>query len=189
MATATVAEIVGRDEELATVERFLNGAAEGPRALIVEGEAGIGKTTIWSHGVALARERLAWVPSTRPTEADTAFAYAGLTDLLESVLPEALPQLPRPQRHALEVALLRSQGTADPHAVSAATLSVLRSLAAVAPVLLAIDDVQWLDESTARAVEFALRRLEQEPVLVLASHRIGTKPGVPPGLDRTLGDV
>ena len=120
-------EVVGREDELAVIERR-------PRSLVIEGEAGIGKTTLWAHGVAVAQQELAWVLSTRPTEAETAFAYAGLTDLLDPVLTEVLPQLPQPQRQALEVALLRAEGSADPHAVSVAVLSVLRILAAVAPV-------------------------------------------------------
>jgi len=166
MGISAVADVVGRDEEVIAVERFL-AAADGPCALVVEGEAGIGKTTLWAHGVAVAQQELAWVLSTRPTEAETAFAYAGLTDLLDPVLTEVLPQLPQPQRQALEVALLRAEGRADPHAVSVAVLSVLRILAAVAPVLIAIDDVQWLDSSTARALEFSLRRLVAEPVRIL----------------------
>ena len=190
MGTVAALEVVGRERELAAVERFLGRADEGPRTLVVEGEAGIGKTTIWSHGVALARERLGWVLCARPTEADTAFAYAGLTDLFEAVLTDTLPQLARPQRRALEVALLRAQGSADPHAVSAAVLNVVRALAALAPVVLAIDDVQWLDPSTARALAFALHRLEGESVLVLASERVTRKrAAVPFGLDRALGDA
>src|SRR5439155_1269553 len=103
-----------------------------------------------------------------------------LADLLEPVLAEVLPQLLQPQRQALEVALLRAEGRADPRAVSAAVLSVLRILAAVAPVLIAVDDVQWLDSSTARALEFSLRRLEAEPVRILVSGR--TQP-LPVGLE------
>jgi hypothetical protein len=103
-------------------------------------------------------------------------AFAGLTDLLGGVLAEAVSDLPAPQRRALEAALLLEDGPRSDHqAVGAGTLSVLRALAAHAPVLIAVDDVQWLDRPSARALAFAVRRLEREPVRVLASLRSGPR--------------
>jgi hypothetical protein len=109
----------------------------GPAGLVLEGEAGIGKTTLWADVVARGRTSLR-VLSARPAEAHLGFA--ALTDLMEPVLDEVGPVLPEPQRHALAVALLREQpgpGRLDQRAVSAATLSVLRTLAAAGPLLVA----------------------------------------------------
>src|SRR6266446_5862550 len=97
-------EVVGRDEELAAVREFLDAVERLPAALVVEGEAGIGKTTLWRAGIASAEERGYRVLSTRPAQAESQVSYAGLADLLEPVLEEALAELPPPQRRALEAA-------------------------------------------------------------------------------------
>lgn len=191
IVTSGERRIIGREEELAAVERFLESVPEGPRALLIEGDPGIGKTTVWSEGVAAARGRLHWILSCRPAEAETSLAFSALGDLLEPVLEETLPQLPTPQRRALEVAVLRADAEserAEPRAVSLAVLGVLRLLARLSPVLVAIDDLQWLDAPSARVLAFALRRLEQERVGVLATRR--TSPEVPLDLDAVVaGDV
>src|SRR5437899_8398177 len=99
-------EIVGREEELDVLHAVLARAAGGPTAFILEGEAGIGKSTLWLTGVETARERGLRVLSSRPAEAERGLAYAGLGDLLEDVLDEVLPELAVPQRRALKAALL-----------------------------------------------------------------------------------
>jgi hypothetical protein len=102
---------------------------------------------------------------------------------------EALPELPEPQRAALEVALLRTEATGPAReqlAVSLAGLGVLRAIARSSPVLLALDDLQWLDGSSARVLGFALRRLRDEPIGVMASIRLGVPGGDRLALDRTL---
>ena len=164
----------GRASELARVDETIAGLPGGPRVLAIEGEAGIGKTTLWREGTARAARRGWRVLECRPAEAETAFSFAGLGDLLGSVDGRAVNSLPEPQRHALEVALLRERpdGSAPaPRAIGAATLSVLRALSEDTPVVLAVDDVQWLDVPTAQALEFALRRLDGSPVALLATLR------------------
>src|SRR5262245_48381537 len=154
--------VVGRDGELAAVSRFLDSAASGPSALVLEGEAGIGKTAVWRQGVAIARERLLWTLVARPGEAEARLGYAALGDLFGAVPEEAASGLAEPQRRAVDIALLRieAEGThADARAVSLGVLNILRSLAAMGPVLVAIDDVQWLDTASARSLQFAIRRL------------------------------
>jgi len=173
------AEIFGREVELATVERFADSLPAGPAFLVIDGEAGIGKTTIWDAGVARARERLYWVLIARPAETETKMSYAALGDLLEPVLEQTLRKLPEPQRLALEVALLRAKAPGappEPRTLGVAVGNVLRALAAVTPVLVAIDDLQWLDPASARVLEFALRRLESLPIGLLATWRIGEPP-------------
>ena len=107
------------------------------------------------------------------------------------VEPEVLAALPAPQRDALEVALLRAgrgDAVAGQRAVATAAVSVLAALAASAPVVVAIDDVQWLDRPSARVLEFAARRLAGRPVGFLLSLRTPADGSVPLGLDRALGD-
>ena len=177
-------EIVGREEELASVHAFLCGVRDGPSALVLDGAAGIGKSTLlalarrdkstlWLAGVAHARSSGFRVVSSRPAEAETTLAHAGLGDLLEDVLDDVLPELPPPRRRALEYALLlqESDEAVDPRALGTATRSVLRALAQDQPLVIAIDDVQWFDASSERALAFALRRLEASRVLLLLAQR------------------
>lgn len=165
--------VVGRDEELGIVHAFLEPASGVPRALLLEGEAGIGKSTLWLAGVECARERGFRVLVSRPAEAERGLAYAGLGDLLEGVLDEVLPALPAPRRKALEVALLLEGGeTADPRTLGVAVRSALDALATETPVVLAVDDIQWLDPSSASALAFALRRLDERSILLLLARRL-----------------
>ena len=144
--------IVGRDEELAALRAFVDPAAGQPAALVLEGEPGIGTSTLWAAGVEDARSLGLRVLSSRPAEAERGLAYAALTDLLESVLDDVLPSLPSPRRRALEVALLLDEAdddAADPRAVGLATRGALQQLAEAGPVLVAIDDLQWFDAASA----------------------------------------
>ena len=166
---------MGREAELAGLDALVSQVREGPCGLFLEGEAGIGKTSLWREGVRRARERGVRVLSSNPGSADLSLAFAGLTDLLSEVVGEAVAVLPRPQRRALEIALLLRdpQGVSpDDRAVGTAFLACLRILAGSGPVLIAVDDVQWLDSASMRALEYAVRRLEREPVGLLTSTRV-----------------
>ena len=166
--------VVGRESELAEVERFIDAADQGFAVLVLEGEAGIGKTTLWREARRLAEERGALVLRCRPSAAEAKFSFAGVADLLSVVDEEAFAALPEPQRAALEVALLRAAPpTRSPfsRAVSAAFLTLARGLADEQQVLLAIDDWQWLDAASRRVIEFAARRLESERVRLLCAVR------------------
>lgn len=183
--------LVGRQAELATIEGVFARAGSGPRAIFLEGDAGIGKTHLWKGGVQRAREHGFRVLSTRPGGSEVQLAFAGLADLLDGVAAETLPKLPPPQRRALEVALLLEEpgdGAPDDRAVAAAFLGALRLLAAGGPVVVAVDDLQWLDASSERVLEFACRRLEAEPVAVLATVRVGPGARRPDELARAFGD-
>ena len=165
--------IVGRDEELQAIFSFLEQRA-APAALLIEGEAGIGKTTLWLAAVEGARELSYVVLSASPAEKEATFAYSAVGDLLEYVLDEALAELPGPQRRALEVALLRREPEGPPpeqHTLGVALLGVLRTLSEARPVLLCVDDIQWLDPSSAAVLEFAARRLREERVTFLLARR------------------
>lgn len=174
---------IGRDPERAAVERLLDGDSTRLTGLVLEGEAGIGKTAVWRDAVFLARERGYMTLTCRPAQAETALAFASLADLLEPIDDRTIAALPGPQRHALEVALLRAGSravAAQSRAVAAGVVSLLRELARSQPVLLGIDDIQWLDPSSAAALSFALRRLGDERLAVLLSRRSddSVQPGV-----------
>jgi DNA-binding CsgD family transcriptional regulator len=184
-----VSELVAREEELASLFAFVDDEREGPAALVVEGEAGIGKSSLWLAGVEHARALGLRVLSARPAEAERGLAHAGLGDLFEDALDVVLPALPPPRRRALEVALLLEEADADavdPRALGIATRSALQLLADEGPLLVAIDDLQWLDASSARALEFALRRLAASNVLLLFAERTGGTTGRR-GIEQVLG--
>jgi DNA-binding CsgD family transcriptional regulator len=167
------ADVVGRQWELGAIEQFLDSLAGQPRALVLEGEPGIGKTTLWLAGLDDARRRGYRVLSCQPSAAEQHLSYGSLADLLAGIEAADLDMLPEPQRQALDFVLLRTKaGTAvtDHRAAGAALLSILDRLADDMPVLVAIDDLQWVDGSSARVIEFALRRLS-ERIGVLAAMR------------------
>jgi DNA-binding CsgD family transcriptional regulator len=166
---------VGRDTELASISAFLDEPRAGLATLLIEGDVGIGKTTLWQESVRAARERSYRVLACRPAETETAVAFAGLIDLLGSVVDEATAELPEPQREALDTALLRgsAETPVKPGAVAVAVTACLRSLARTRPLALAVDDLQWLDPPTRRALDFALRRLDAAPIAVLVTQRVG----------------
>ena len=167
--------VVGREHEIAEANGFLAEAAQRSRGLLLAGEAGIGKTTIWSAVVDEAGARDFERLVARPSEAEAELAFAVLTDLFSRVDGDTLAHLPDVQRVALEHALRRSESgtTVDPTAVALAVLGVLRLLAGAAPLLVAVDDLQWADAPSLRALTFAFRRLEPARVGLLATVRTG----------------
>jgi DNA-binding CsgD family transcriptional regulator len=177
MATAAAREreVVGRDEELATVRAFLAEVERLPSAVFIEGVAGIGKTTLWRAGAAEAQEAGYRVLSARPAEAESHVSYAGLRDVFDPVLDRVVAELPPPQRRALEIALLLREAEEDAPDQAAIAFAVLGALRAIAdtPVLVAVDDLQWLDGPSAFALRFAARRLRDEQIGFLLSIRTG----------------
>ncbi|HXJ64348.1 MAG TPA: AAA family ATPase [Actinomycetota bacterium] len=183
--------VFGRNDELEVVGVFLDALPEGPSALVFTGAPGAGKTTLWNAGAAAARARGSTVLVAQPVESETTLSFAALGDLLGRLVDEVDAGLPPPQARALDVALLRvdpGEVPPDSRAVSLAVLAMLRFVAASGPVVIAVDDVQWLDASTARVLEFAFRRLESEPVGVLATIRAEDDAPAPLGLDRAIPD-
>ena len=184
-----MSEIVGREEELASLHAFVSEARGGPAGLVIEGDAGIGKSTLWLAGVEHARAQGLRVLSSRPAEAERGLAHAGLGDLFDDVLDDVLPALSLPRRRALEVALLLEEASGDPvdhRALAVAVREVLQRLSEREPILIAVDDVQWLDPSSSSALVFALRRLGANRVLLLLARRLEDKPQ-PSELEQALG--
>lgn len=174
-AAPTPTEVIGREQDLEHVEAWVARFAAGPAALLVRGEAGIGKTTVWGAAVEAARAAGACVLVTRPAEAELPLGYAGLGDLLEEEAAALLELLPEPLARGLAAALLLQDAAepAEPVVVVRAVRAALLELASRAPVVVAIDDLQWLDRGSARALAFAVRRLEGSPVGILAALRDG----------------
>ncbi len=182
----TTSALLGRDTQLEGIAAWLGGRERLPSSRVIEGGAGIGKTSIVRATIATAERSGYLVLAATPMESESRLAYAALGDLLTGSLDIVLPGLPEPQRHALEVALLlRAADGRRPEALAVATalLGALRTLSRTTPVLVALDDAQWLDRATANATRFALRRLRTERVAVLLSRRPGADPHR--GLDAT----
>jgi DNA-binding CsgD family transcriptional regulator len=179
-----VPDVIGRDGELAAVSAFFDATHALPGGLFLEGEAGIGKTTIWRWAVAAASERSFRVLTASPLSGEVGASFAALSDLFESDLIELIGALAPPRRHALAVALRiehAGRRRPDPLAVSLAVRDALVQLSAESPVLIAIDDGQWLDPASTRALEFALRRLGDARVGILVSmRREGPDPSAAP---------
>lgn len=190
---------VGREAEIAEIRAFLSAASGAPVALAITGEAGIGKTMVWKHvvhTVGLSTRVLAC----RPAPAERPLAFSALTDLFGDVAGEVLPELPGPRRGAVEAALLRDAvpgpsqtvlaGAGRPlperRALARGIFDVLRILSGGVPLMIAVDDAQWLDRPSAGALEFCLRRLDREPVSILLTFR--TSDPIPLGLERALPD-
>jgi DNA-binding CsgD family transcriptional regulator len=152
---------------------------------VLVGGPGVGKTTLWEAGLDSCRARGCCVLSARPSGADAQLAFSGLIDLLDGIEFDRLDGLPAPQRRALESALLRDDPDdvpAEPHAIRLALLNVLRALTRERPVVVALDDVQWLDGPSADALAFVARRLEARQAVFLLARR----PGAPGVLERAL---
>src|SRR5918912_2312046 len=186
-----VFEIVGREAELASVNAFIGEVEGGAGAHVLEGEAGVGKSTLWGAAVEHARACGLTVLSSRPAEAERGLGNVGLGDLLEGVIDDVLAALLTPRRRALQVALLREEVSGEPvdrRTLAVAVHDALQLLNDRGPTLIAVDDVQWLDPSSARALAFAVRRLDATEVKLLLSLRLvegpeqlGVQGGVGPG--------
>jgi DNA-binding CsgD family transcriptional regulator len=164
------AGVVSRPVEFRAVSEFLQSATERASAFVIEGEAGIGKTTLWLAAQDVARARGFKVLSARPGETESVLAYASVADLLADVDPAILAQLPHVQRGAVDRVMLRAGGddpTTDQRVVAATFAAVVDRLAADSPVLIAIDDGQWLDRSSQDVVAFAARRFKGRVALLL----------------------
>jgi len=175
-------DLVGRAAELAALSTFIDSVSRGPAMLVLEGEAGLGKTTLWREGLQVAARRSLQVLECRPVQAEAQLAFTALSDLLADVPDVVFEELPLPQRRALEVALLRAEPEDEerfPRAVAVGFLGVLTALARSGPLVVGIDDVHWLDHASKHVLAFALRRLRNEHIGVLLARRSETGSTLP----------
>jgi DNA-binding CsgD family transcriptional regulator len=166
--------LYGREAELQVVADLVGGLAEGVGgALVVSGEAGIGKTALFAaaaDAAGAAGVRVLWATG---VEAEARLPFAGLHQVLRPFLPLA-EQLPTRQREALLSAFGMSDAEpAGAFLIGLATLQLISDAAASAPVLVIADDAQWLDEPSCAVLAFVARRLAEEPVAVLVAVREG----------------
>jgi DNA-binding CsgD family transcriptional regulator len=162
--------LLDRHTELPTLDRLLGDVRGGQsRALVLRGEAGVGKTQLLEYLV----DRAAGFRLLRATgvQSEMELAFAGLHQLWARV-PNQVDRLPAPQRNALLTALGVIAGTApDPFLVGLAVLGLLAELAREQPLLCVVDDAHWLDHVSAQALGFAARRLVAESVALVFAVR------------------
>ncbi len=181
-------EIIGRDPEREVIEAFLDRPR--PSALILDGEAGIGKTTLWVSAQRVAAARGDHVLAWRASHAERDLAFGGLMGLLEAELDPLLELLSPARGRALARALGRTDGddpAPEPGLVGLAVLDVFRVKSASTPLLVAMDDAQWCDPASAAAIAFAARRLKAAPVSFLFAVRTGTRDALAAEIADSIG--
>jgi DNA-binding CsgD family transcriptional regulator len=167
--------LVGRFEELRTVAELLDAGRDHGAAILMHGEAGIGKTALLAAATAAAHARGYQVLSASGLESEANLPYAGLHQLLRPLLDRA-SRLAGPQRSALLGAFgMAEVSSAEPFLIGLATLNLLADAATGAPLLLLVDDAHWLDEPTREVLAFVARRLESDPIVLLAAVRDGDR--------------
>jgi DNA-binding CsgD family transcriptional regulator len=190
MTSVVAASLWGRRRELDALDELVSRARSGRSgALVVSGEAGVGKTALVDHTAANAGGHLQ-VNRMVASESEMELAYAGLQMFCGHLMGSAA-QLPDPQREALEVAFgLRTASAPDPFLVGLAVLGLLTEHAGDRTLLCIVDDAQWLDDASARALTFVARRLDAEGIaIVLVMRTVGASfAGLPQLVIEGLGD-
>ncbi|CAA9219068.1 MAG: hypothetical protein AVDCRST_MAG04-532 [uncultured Acetobacteraceae bacterium] len=163
--------IFGREHELARLEQLVDGVSERGAALLVRGEPGIGKSTLLAAAVRYAETAGMRVLRATGVQSETHLPFAGLHQLVLPVLDRA-EDLPPPQRTALFAAFgMVAAEAPDRFLIALALLELLSDVAERAPLLVVAEDAQWLDRSTIGALAFVARRVEHEPIVVVAASR------------------
>ena len=177
--------LVGREAELERLGALLDSARLGRAgSLILAGEAGLGKTSLIEAAIASAADFR--VLRARGIESEGGLSYAVIVELLGGART-LMESLPRTLRGALEAACSLRVSAIDPSAVAGAWAALLATAADAAPVLVVVDDLQWVDADSASAILFGARRVRDARVATLLAVR---EPGVPAmptdGLDRLV---
>lgn len=174
MSTASESvPLVGRGAELRLLGDLVERVRETGAAVVVRGEAGIGKSALLVEASRMAASGGLRVLRTAGVEAEAQVAFAGLYQLLRPVVGQ-IEDLPEPQRATVSAAFGGNDAVApDLFLIALGTLNLVAEAAARVPVLLVVEDVQWLDRASADVLAFVARRLEFEPVVLLAAVRDG----------------
>jgi len=163
MTVVTARRLLGRRSECAVLDELVASVRTGPsRALVLRGEAGVGKSALLEYLVQHASG--CGIAQATGVESEMELAYAGLQQLCAPCL-DRLERLPGPQRDALGTAFgLRDGDAPDRFVVGLAVLSLLSDVAEERPLICIVDDAQWLDAASAQALAFVARRLGGESV-------------------------
>ncbi len=185
--------MIGRTSELEQLQQVAGTVTTGGAALVITGEAGIGKTRLVEQFSELARAEGFRQLSCSGLESEAHAGFAGLHELIHPVLGEA-KALPERQRQALFTAFGMAEGPApEGLLIGLAVLGLMEETAARQRLLLVVEDVQWLDPSTAEVVRFLARRLSAAPILLLATVRTAVGDPAPvktmPGTRIDLGPL
>jgi DNA-binding CsgD family transcriptional regulator len=169
--------LLGRELEKKQLAELIDGVRHRGGALVVRGEAGIGKSALLAEVGALTATSRMRVLTTIGAESEEHLPYAGLHQLLHPIR-SGIDALPAPQREALRVALglsdeLAERPVPDGYLVGLAALNLLAEAAADSPLVLIAEDAHWLDRSSADVLAFVARRLESEPIVLIATVRDG----------------
>jgi DNA-binding CsgD family transcriptional regulator/tetratricopeptide (TPR) repeat protein len=172
-AMPAVTSLLGRDSEIRLLEGLLDRVADQGGALVVSGGPGIGKSALLGEAARGARQRRMLVLKVTGVQSEAVLPFAGLHSLLQPLLGR-VDALGAPQRSAVLAAFgMTDAAVPDPFLTALAALDLLAEAAARAPVLVVADDAHWLDQATRDALTFVARRLEFEPILLVAAIRDG----------------
>jgi DNA-binding CsgD family transcriptional regulator len=167
------APLLGRDQEQSFLRSLLDEVAIRGQALVLRGEPGVGKSRLLAYAARTARERGMSVLTATGVQSEAHLPFAGLHQLLRPVRGRAA-DLPAVQRAALDAAFGLTPGVApEPYRIAMAALDLVSEVATDAPLLLVAEDAQWLDRPTADVLAFVARRIESDPVILLAAMRDG----------------
>ena len=177
----TVDSLFGRESEMETVVGLIEGVRDCGGALVVSGEPGIGKSALLAVAVARAKDLGMRVLRATGVQSEAQLAFSGLHQLVKPLL-RGIGRLPTPQRDAIGAALGMTDGAApDLFLIGLAVLNLIANAANETPVLVVAEDAHWLDQSSSDVLAFVARRLESEPVAILAAIR--------DGFDSSIGNV
>jgi len=173
IASSDLRPLLGREDELRLLTSLLDGVEGVGGALVLRGEPGVGKSRLLSEAAALARDQGFTVLSTTGVQFEAHLAFAGLHQVLRPVR-SSMERLPEVQRAVLETAFgLREDPAPERFRIAMAALDLLGEVATEAPLLIVVDDIQWLDRPSFEALAFIARRVQSDPIVLLAAAREG----------------